>query len=47
LKLIIKQFKFFFQRFIKDFLNLNFFVINLFILINFIKLEFKRVLKGV
>ena len=46
LKLIIKQFKFFFQRFIKDFLNLNFFIINLFILINFIKLELKRVLKG-
>jgi len=47
LKLTIKQFKFFFQRLMKDFLDLNFLLINLIVLINFIKLEFKRFLKGI
>ena len=47
LKLIIKQFKFFSMRVKDDISNLDSknFLINLFVLINFIKLELKRTLE--
>ena len=47
MKLTIKQLKFFFIRIKDNILNLdsNFFLINLFVLINFIKLELKRTLE--